>query len=89
MPTWPNYYSSYDAGTSSTPTFSHLTATQVQQEYAEYIKRRERKERTIQQLWEEHQQMLDKQKQQAERQAEELREDKRKYPLFFLKEGIV
>ena len=39
----------------------------------------------MQELWEEHQQMIDQQ----EKQAEELRRDKVNYPLFFLKEGIV
>ena len=39
----------------------------------------------MQQMWEEHQQMIDQQ----EKQAEELRKDKVNYPLFFLKEGIV
>ncbi len=38
-----------------------------------------------QQVWVEHQQMMDEQA----RQAKELEEDKKKYPLFFLKEGIV
>ena len=36
----------------------------------------------MQQLWEEHQQMIDQQ----EKQAEELRKDKVNYPLFFWKD---
>ena len=39
----------------------------------------------IQQMWEEHQKECDKQ----DRERAELAKDKQKYPLFFLKEGIV
>ena len=39
----------------------------------------------MQQMWEEHQQECDKQ----DRDRAELAKDKQKYPLFFLKEGIV
>lgn len=77
MPDWTNYYFSYDTGTS----FSSQTAAQIQQEFEEYQYQRVRE----QQMWAEHQELMDK----LDRQAEEEAEDRQKYPLFFLKEGIV
>ncbi len=86
----PDSYFTFDYdSTSSSPDLSgwvtFSTAAQVQQQYEEYRQEQERQQSLIQQFWDEHQQMCDEQA----RQAEELRKDKVKYPLFFLKEGIV
>ena len=76
----PNYSCYYDGitGGSDWDSSTYYTASQAQQQYGQGID-------LMQELWEEHQQMIDQQ----EKQAEELRKDKVNYPLFFLKEGIV
>jgi len=73
MPNWEGYYFNYDTGTS------------IQQEYEEFVRDCERQDRRYEQMMRE----AEEQCYQEMKQAEELREDKRKYPLFFLKDGIV
>jgi len=77
------FYDGTSAGTEWST--ASLTANQIQQEFEEYQYQREREH----QMWE--QQLAEQQAQMYEgrRLAEELKEDKRKYPLFFLKDGIV
>jgi len=53
---------------------THRTAAQVQQSYEEYQQECERQDRIMERRL---------------REQAELEEDKRKYPLFFLKDGIV
>lgn len=77
MPDWSNYFTGYAAGTSTSDGWVNISVpsvSQVQQDYEVYIRERERQDRVMEQMLQE--------------QAE-LEEEKRKYPLFFLKEGIV
>ena len=64
--------------TSSGPWSPHTFA---QEQYEEYQRERERQDSMLEQMWHEEQERIDK--------MDELRRDKEKYPLFFLKEGIV
>jgi len=73
MPYFDYYYSN------STSTW--IPATEIQQSYGEYVQERERHDCMMEQMWLEEQERIDK--------MDELRKDKEKYPLFFLKEGIV
>jgi len=57
------------------------TSTWIQQDYEEYQRKREQQDLMMEQMWQEEQERIDK--------MDELRRDKEKYPLFFLKEGIV
>lgn len=69
------YHTSFSSGTiwDDTPD----TNVYSQNDPAQYAREK--------QVWVEHQELMDK----LDKQAEELQEDKRKYPLFFLKGGIV
>ena len=83
MPDWTNYYGSYDIGTSTSSEFSVRipTAAQMQQELEQYQRECERQDRIYEmqmQMWEEE---MEKERQ--------LIKDKERYPLFFLKEGII
>ncbi len=77
MPDYNNYYFSYDVGTSSGVSLT-ATATKLQQQFEYYQQRQVEQQQQAQHLWE--------QQMEEERQ---LQEDKVKYPLFFLKDGIV
>jgi hypothetical protein len=82
MPDWIDYLGSWDAATSS---------AEIQQDYEEYRQRMEAERARQQQIYAEHQQMMivEIKKIDAEiKKAEELAEDKIKYPLFFWKENI-
>ena len=77
MPNWPNYFCGYTVGNSTSNEWINIsvhTPAQMQQEYEEYQRECERQDRI-------HKQILQEQA--------ELAEDKKKYPLFFLKKGIV
>ena len=77
MPDWTYCYSSYAAGTSTSDGWINISVpsvTQIQQDYEEYQRERKEQDRI-------HKQILQEQA--------ELAKDKKKYPLFFLKEGIV
>ena len=84
MPDWTNYFSGYAAGTSASDEWITLPtpyASQLQQEFQEYQRECERQD----QIYE-----LQLLQEQAELEEErQLIKDKEKYPLFFLKEGIV
>lgn len=73
---------SVDSDSTTAPT-SWSDTSYIYRQYCDEIYEAQHKRE--QQMREEHQQMVDEQ----EQQAKELREDKKKYPLFFLKEGIV
>jgi len=78
------YFTYYGSSTDCTDTWSSLfniTAAQIQQDYEEYRRKREQQDLMMEQMWQEEQERIDK--------MDELRRDKEKYPLFFLKEGIV
>ena len=91
MPDWTNYIN----GNDSTLTYRGieisyipavaLTATQIQEQYAASRREQERLDYFYHQMWESEQQ---RRREELE-QEKQLQEDKRKYPLFFLKEGIV
>ena len=87
MPDWTYYYGSYDTGTSTSTEFSVRvpTAAQMQQELEQYQRECERQDR----IYEQQIQMLEQQMEEEMEKERQLIEDKRKYPLFFLKEGIV
>ena len=70
----PNYIYTDDNWTVTTDSYSWLSSDPIQQMWEEHQQECERQDREIQAM--------------MQRQAE-LIEDKRKYPLFFLKEGIV
>jgi len=84
MPDWTDYFDGYTAGTSTSDeriNISVPSVSQVQQEYAEYQREYERQDIIYeQQMW------MMKQQMEEERRLEE---EKIRYPLFFLKEGIV
>ena len=82
MPDWSNFYFSYDVGTSTSAGWSvNVTAIQVEQLHQAYQQKLEQEQRIWERQWEEKKEEAAKRKQIAE--------DKVKYPLFFLKEGIV
>lgn len=90
MPDWTNYSFRYTTGTSaSAGTFAILgvpfTANQIQQEYEEWERENERQDR----IWELQMQMHQQQMEQQAEEEKQLIKDKERYPLFFLKEGIV
>lgn len=62
-----------------------LSAAQIQQDYEEYRRECERKDR----IWELQMQIDQQQMEQQVEEEKQLIKDKEKYPLFFLKEGIV
>lgn len=88
MPNWSNYYFSYEAtptnfvgtGTSTSSSIwdTPFTATQIQQLLEQEMLAMEQ---TMRKAEEQYHQEMERKK--------ELAEDKKKYPLFFLKEGIV
>lgn len=82
MPDWANYYRGY----TTIP-----TVTQLQQEYEEYRQRVELEEPQYQLTSDFVRQFEEEMRRMEEsiQRVKELEEDKRKYPLFFLKEGIV
>lgn len=81
----PDYF--FYQGTSSDTEWSTVsfTATQILQDFEQSQHQREQEERVWERQWEEQQAQI----QEERRLAKELKEDKKKYPLFFLKEGIV
>lgn len=86
MPDWTNY----TTGTSANDPIFYvsnipLTAMQIEQQYAEFQERKRQEKHIMEQEWEREWQEDEKRIQ----QAKELEEDKCKYPLFFLKGGIV
>ena len=84
MPDWTNYFAGFAAGTSTSDGWVNMSipsVTQIRQDYEEYQRECERQD----QVYEQQMQMMEQQMEE-ERQ---LAKDKKKYPLFFLKEGIV
>ena len=77
MPDWTNYFAGF-TGTSTSDGWVYTpissVVTLIQQDYEEYQRECERQDHI-------HKQILQEQA--------ELAEDKKKYPLFFLKKGIV
>ena len=84
MPDWTSYFSGYAAGTSTSDgwinRFIDLDA-ELQQEFEAYQQERKRKDLIMEQEWQDAKMQVEKERQ--------LIEDKERYPLFFLKEGIV
>ncbi len=79
------FYSSPCAGTDTWATNDTLTAPQVQQKDAESRQSQERQKEVFQRLWEKY---LEDERQEAIKKKQRA-EDKVKFPLFFLKEGII
>jgi len=74
MPDWINYYNDYVTDSASTSSSTWGLSASIQQMYEEYM----RQDHIMEQMMCED----------AEREAE-LEEDKKKYPLFYWKDGIV
>jgi hypothetical protein len=88
MPDWTNHSFDYGAGTSTSFGWINISvpsASQIQQEYEEYQRECEHDDRIMEQQMREADEQCYKEMQEKAERAEE----KRKYPLFFLKEGIV
>ena len=80
MPDWAGQYVNYTTVSTGTSTDSSFYVTvpfgvpNIEQAWVKYLQERERQDLIMEQMI---------------REEAELEEDKRKYPLFFLKEGIV
>ena len=88
MPDWIDY--TYYRGTSTNiepfyTSLTPLTDEQIQAQYEEYQREQEQNLRSVERMWVEHQQRMEKEF----KQEKQLQEDKENYPLLFLKEGIV
>jgi len=84
MPDWINYYVSYTAGTSTSDEWINIFVppiSQVSQQYEEWKQERECQDQIYELQMQMHEQQIEEERQ--------LIKDKEKYPLFFLKEGIV
>lgn len=77
-------YFTYNTGTTPSTSCEYVTisATQMQQQYEEYVRERERKDQEWARYMMEEQQRMDEERQEQERIAE----DKRRHPLFYWRE---
>ena len=90
MPDWTNYVGATEYNfTYRGRDISYIpavvfTETQIREQYEAYQREQEQNARSVEQMWVEHQQRMEKEF----KQEKQLQEDKENYPLFFWKENI-